>query len=111
MSEDKTKAAGKVPGAGPKAEGKTDAIKLKDLIERVAASSGLKKSDARKAVEATLAELSTAVEAGEALALPPLGRLTLAKRKATGKGEVMTLKLRRGGAEKSGKLPLAAEDD
>ncbi len=98
-------------GQPPKAADKGDTVKLTDLVDRVVASSGQKKAEATKAVKATLAVLAGAIEAGEVLALPPLGRLTLAKRKTTAKGEILTLKLRRGGAEKTARQPLAAEDE
>ncbi len=96
-----------------------EALRKKDLIERVAAASGAKPGDVKKVVEATLALLAEHLGREEAMTLPPLGKLSVAKRKETGKGEVLTLKLRRGGAgdgpgdgaENSGKEPLAATDE
>ncbi len=78
-------------------------MKVKDLIDRVAAASEQNKKDVRAIVEATLAELGKALEAGESLNLPPFGRVRIANQKADGTGQLMTLKLRRGGEKKPGK--------
>ncbi|MCV2869864.1 HU family DNA-binding protein [Defluviimonas sp. WL0002] len=86
-------------------------MRKKDLIDRVAASSGSKPGDVKKVVEAALAFIAERLGQEETLNLPPLGKLTLAKRKDTPKGEVLTLKLRRAGAEKTVKGPLAAQGE
>lgn len=78
-------------------------MKVKDLIDRVATASDQNKKDVRAIVEATLAELGKALEAGETLILPPLGRLRIANQKSDAAGQIMTLKLRRGGEKKPGK--------
>lgn len=78
-------------------------MKVKDLIDRVAAAADQNKKDVRAIVEATLAELGKALEAGESLNLPPFGRVRIANQKADGSGQLMTLKLRRGGEKKPGK--------
>ncbi|MDZ4393778.1 HU family DNA-binding protein [Cypionkella sp.] len=78
-------------------------MKVKDLIERVAAASDHNKKDVRAIVEATLAELGKALEAGETLILPPFGRVRIANQKSDAAGQLMTLKLRRGGEKKPGK--------
>jgi nucleoid DNA-binding protein len=75
-------------------------MKLKDLIDRVATASDQNKKDVRAVVEATLAELGKALEAGETLILPPLGRVRIANQKSDATGQIMTLKLRRGGEKK-----------
>ena len=78
-------------------------MKVKDLIDRVAAASDHNKKDVRAIVEATLAELGKALEAGESLNLPPFGRVRIANQKSDDSGQMMTLKLRRGGEKKPGK--------
>ncbi len=78
-------------------------MKVKDLIDRVATASDQNKKDVRAIVEATLAELGKALEAGETLILPPLGRVRIANQKSDASGQIMTLKLRRGGEKKPGK--------
>lgn len=95
------------------AEGKAAVLRLKDLVDRVASATGTKKPEAKKSVEATLAAISAALRAGSTLALPPLGKLRVARQA----GAVLTLKLRHGeagkGGEKAGAKPLAedGEDD
>ena len=78
-------------------------MKVKDLIDRVATVSDQNKKEVRAIVEATLAELGKALEAGETLILPPLGRLRIANQKSDAAGQIMTLKLRRGGEKKPSK--------
>jgi hypothetical protein len=97
----------------PAAAAKPAGFKLKDLVDQVASATGAKKPDAKKAVEATLTAISAALKSGSDLALPPLGKLRIAK----AAGSVLTLKLRQAGGETSGKTagakPLAddGEDD
>ncbi|MDB5664237.1 MAG: DNA-binding protein [Cypionkella sp.] len=78
-------------------------MKVRDLIERVAGSVEQNKKDVRTIVEATLVELGKAMEAGESLNLPPFGRVRIANQKADATGQLLTLKLRRGGEKKPGK--------
>jgi DNA-binding protein HU-alpha len=69
-------------------------LRVRDLVDRVAETSGAKKKDVREIVEATLAALGTAIDAGEVLNLPPLGKLRVS-RAASGETGAATLKLRR----------------
>lgn len=78
-------------------------MRVKDLIERVSAAADQNKKDVRAIVEATLAELGKALEAGESLNLPPFGKIRIANQKGDASGQMMTLKLRRGGERKPGK--------
>lgn len=78
-------------------------MKVKDLIDRVATASDHNKKDVRAIVEATLAELGKALESGEQLNLPPFGKIRIANQKSDATGQMMTLKLRRGGEKKPGK--------
>lgn len=84
-------------------------LKLKELIDRVAGTTGGKKPEVKAAVEATLLALGEALAAGRSLALPPLGKLRVAKNK----GPALTLKLRLGDSAKAAGLALAddGEDD
>jgi hypothetical protein len=97
----------------PAAKAKAAGFKLKDLVEQVASATGSKKPDAKKAVEAVLTAMASALKSGSDLALPPLGKLRVAKTTGT----VLTLKLRQAGGETAGKTagakPLAddGEDD
>lgn len=82
--------------------------KKKHLIERVVAISGAKKRVAKDVVEATLAALGDALVEGRTINLPPLGKLTVNRQKDLASGEVLIVKLRRGGAAgKPGADPLA----
>jgi nucleoid DNA-binding protein len=85
-------------------------LRRSDLLEAVAARSKLKRSDAKALIELVLEELGRALDRTEELALPPLGKLSVKKRKPDKKGtEVLTLRLRRtktGGAQ-GGESPLA----
>lgn len=76
-------------------------LKLKDLVDQVAAATGTKKPDAKKAVEAVLAAMSAALKSGSDLALPPLGKLRVAKTT----GSVLTLKLRQPDGDKPAGKP------
>ncbi|WP_157779723.1 HU family DNA-binding protein [Celeribacter ethanolicus] len=70
-------------------------MKKKDFIDRVAEASGVKRGEAKKAVEATLKELGDALQRGEELNLPPLGKMSV-KRQQDGTGaHVIVAKLRR----------------
>ena len=98
------------PGQAPaKTPAKVAGFKLKDLVDQVASATGTKKPDAKKAVEATLAAIAAALKSGSDLALPPLGKLRIARTT----GAVLTLKLRTGAGEKAAAKPLAdsGEDD
>ena len=103
-------APGQAPAKTPaKVAAKVAGFKLKDLVDQVASATGTKKPDAKKAVEATLAAIAAALKSGSDLALPPLGKLRIARTT----GAVLTLKLRTGAGEKAAAKPLAdsGEDD
>lgn len=74
-------------------------LKIKELVERVAQVSGAKKKDLKEIVEAVLGELGSALSTGKELNLPPLGKARVNRQK----GDLMVVRLKRGGAEKSGK--------
>lgn len=68
-------------------------VKKKDFVERSALRSGVKKAEARAAIDAALAVLAEALDRGEDLVLPPLGRLKVARAKVGPKGKQLILKL------------------
>lgn len=76
-------------------------LRRKDLVERVAASSGAKKKAVREIVEATLKVLGEALAAGETLALPHFGKARVNKHRDLSSGEMLTVKLRRKPAGKT----------
>ena len=83
------------------------AMKLKDLVEVGASATGGRKPEVKAAVEATLAALGEALASGNALAVPPLGKLRVVK----SKGPALTLKLRRAEAAKAAGLALADDGE
>lgn len=103
------KRAGAKPAATPPAKPATavDTIRLRDLIDTVAAATGSKKPDAKKAVEAVLAAIGAGLATKSVLVLPPLGRLRVAKANAG----VVTLKLRLADATRARGLALADGDE
>lgn len=95
-------------------DAKSPGIKLKDLVDRVVESSGVKRKDAKPAIEAFLVELDNALASGESISLARLGKLRVVRPAAEGTGG-MTLKLRKPapgeGKGKSEKEALAAESE
>jgi nucleoid DNA-binding protein len=102
-------AASKRSAAKPaaKSESGGDTIKLRDLIDTVAAATGAKKPEAKKAVEAVLAAIGAGLASRSMLVLPPLGKLRVAKANAG----VLTLKLRMADATRAKGLALADGDE
>jgi hypothetical protein len=68
-------------------------IKKKEFLERAVAGSGVKKKDAKPAIEAALALISEYLIAGEELNLPPLGKLKVNLIKDLPNAKVLFLKL------------------
>ena len=71
------------------------ALRKRDLIDRVAAETGLKKRQAKQATEALLVAMGEAVARGETLALEPFGRMRVARSVDREGGHTLTCKLRR----------------
>ena len=82
-------------------------MKLKDLIDAVAAKTGGKKPEVKAVVEATLAALGEALATGKALVVPPLGKLRVVKNK----GPALTLKLRLADGAKAAGVALADDGE
>ncbi len=73
-------------------------LRLKDLVDRVVAATGVKPKEGRDLVLATLAELAASLDRGDAINLPELGKIRVARRGDAADGTTsMVLKLRRGG--------------
>ena len=62
-------------------------------MDRAIERSGVRKSDAKAAVEATLAVLAEALTKGEELVLPPLGKIKVTREKANPRGRILMLRL------------------
>ena len=68
-------------------------LKKKEFIDLATARSGIRKPDARAAIEATLTTMAQALSAGQDLILPPLGRIKVIREKPTKKGRMLMLRL------------------
>ena len=82
-------------------------LKKRDFIEQVTAKSGVKKPDAKAAIEATLALLAEALSSGQEVVVPPLGRIKVTREKEVKKGRVLMLRLQLDAGDKDGTEPLA----
>ncbi|MEQ3626932.1 MAG: HU family DNA-binding protein [Celeribacter sp.] len=85
-------------------------LKKPALIDRVVERSGGKKRDVKPVVEAMLEVLGQALDNGEELVLPPLGKVKLTRRKPLANGEVLTARIRRTGAAKGDPIAQTPED-
>jgi nucleoid DNA-binding protein len=70
-------------------------LQKRQLMALVVRRTGLRSSDIKPVVEATLAELGDAIASGMTLALPPLGRARVSRRLDQTGAEIITLRLRR----------------
>ena len=99
---------------GEAAEGKTPAgnlLRMKAFIDRVTQANGGKRTGVRQIVELTLAALGEALEKGEQVSLPPLGRAKVTRRGDIGEGTSLMIRLRRGepkARKKTGEAGVAA---
>ena len=86
------------------------ALKLRELVSRVAEVTGGKKKGVKEIVEATLAALGDALAKGEELNLPGVGKVRVAKSVDREGRSMMTLKVRGVGAAKSKEPKQALAD-
>ena len=91
-------------------ESLTETLRLRDLVDRVVATTGGKKSEVKQTAEAILSEILAALDGGATLNLPPLGKIRVARPGDAETGQPMVLKLRRAGVGKA-KQPLADADE
>jgi DNA-binding protein HU-alpha len=89
--------------------GKT--VLKKDLIEAVVVASGLKRGVVKSVVEAVLGELGEALARGEAMNLPPLGKISVNRSKEVGNADVMVVKVRRVRPGSVAEAPQADDDE
>ena len=68
-------------------------LRMRDILERVVDRSGMKKGEARTAIEATMAVIGEAIENGEDIDLPGFGKLKLQREKETQRGKAYVLRL------------------
>jgi len=70
-------------------------VRRKELVERIAARSGVKPNLIKSVLDAVLMEIGDALSGNEALQVQPLGKLSVKRRKDLPDGEVLNCKLRR----------------
>lgn len=87
-----------VPATAADAGAPREALRLKDLVARVAERADVRKPVARGVLEAALDEIGAALSRGQGLNLPPLGKAKVNRQKERGGAEVLVVKLRRGAA-------------
>jgi nucleoid DNA-binding protein len=78
-------------------------LRIKELVDRVAASTEGNRKNVKKMVDSVLEELGKALIAGEGIVLPSLGRVRIVKHESDDDGVSMTLKLRKVGEKPVGK--------
>lgn len=91
-------------------------MKKKELIELAVARSGIKKRDAKPAIEAALAVLGEALAQGRELNLKPMGKIKVTRMKKAGNGQIINARVRQPddsgeeadkGGENTSETPLA----
>ena len=100
--------------AAPASGMSSDAPELtkKEMVARMVAQSGMKKGDARRGLEATMAALSDALREGNNLSLAPLGKIKIARSKDTPNGRLVVLRVKlKDPVPATPKDPLAAASE
>ncbi len=69
-------------------------MRKKELIDRVAAKSGLKRGVAKQALEASLAVLGEVLAEGRSISAPPLGKLKVVRQKDTPNGKMAVVRVK-----------------
>lgn len=87
-------AAAKAVVSAPATQGATDEMSKKELLERLVTESGMKKGDARRALEATLSVLASAIGTHDSISAAPLGKLKIVRKKDTPNGELVVMRLK-----------------
>jgi DNA-binding protein len=93
-----------------KTEDATVMLRKKDMLQRLAERTGMRKNQIKPVMEAVLAELGDALIKGESLNLPPLGKLSVNRSIAQENADVVICKLRRAKAPGAGSALDASED-
>lgn len=99
-SKPSTRPAPVAPPGSPEVPSGQLMLKVKDLVDRVTDATDGKRAVVKDIVEATLAVLGRALDAGETLNLPPIGKIRVAKAVAEGGTGAMTIKVRKGNPPK-----------
>ena len=70
-------------------------VRRKELVTRIAEKSGMKPNVIKSVLDAVLREMGDSLSAGEALNLPPFGKVTVNRRKDLENAEILLCKIRR----------------
>lgn len=70
-------------------------VKKKELVEKIAETTGVKKGHTKKVVEALLKEMGDVLQEGGELNVPPLGKLSVNRQKEIANAFILVAKLRR----------------
>lgn len=108
-----TSTLGDQTAAAPPLDGRK-VMGKRELIDRVVAKSGIKKSAAKTVIEAVLREMGDAFSRGETVNLQPFGKGTVRAGRALETADVIDVRLRRpkpsaDGGDGTGPLAKAAE--
>ncbi|MEM7471024.1 MAG: HU family DNA-binding protein [Pseudomonadota bacterium] len=88
-------------------EAATGEVNKRELVERLMAETGMKKGQARGALEAVLGTLGQVLSEGKHISAAPLGKVKLVRKKDTPNGELVVLRVK---LKKPGSGPDAAKN-
>lgn len=83
-------------------------VRRKEMVARIAASSGLKPNVIKTVLDSVLKEIGDALSNGESLDLPPLGKLSVNRSKHVKNAEILICKLRRNAAMADAAAPISS---
>jgi hypothetical protein len=86
-------------------------VKKKELIERVAESSGVRRGVTKKVIESLLKEMGDILQEGGELNVPPLGKLSVNRQKEIANAFILITKLRRSKGMLAEKTPKVDGED
>ncbi len=78
----------------PAAKSENIELSKRQLLDRIVTESGMKKGDARTALDAVLAGLRNALADGHDISAAPLGKVRLVRKKDTPNGELAVLRVK-----------------
>ena len=87
-------------------EGERVEISKKELIERLARDTDMKKGDARRALDAVLGVFREALAEGSDIAAAPLGKIKIARTKETATGQLVVCRIKLKDAAKAADTSL-----
>ena len=92
---EETQVVSETEATEPAVENAEDALRKGDFIEAVVARCGVKKRDAKPAIEAAMAILGETLQGGRGINMPELGKIKVQNSKTVGDVSVINLRMRR----------------